>query len=85
MLFRSGMRKDQVYFVEKEFNGESEIYSLFDFKDSKDKSRNDITYGKRYMEGKYGAIPNVHNNQLIELLNETTKDSVLNYIEKGHK
>ena len=84
-LMDCGMRKDQVYFVEKEFNGESELYSLFDFKDSKDKSRNDITYGKRYMEGKYGAIPNVHSDRLIDLLNETTKDSVLNYIEKGHK
>lgn len=84
-LMDCGMRNDQIYFVEKEFNGESELYSLFDFRDTKDKSRNDIMYGKRYMEGRYGAIPDVHNDRLINLLNETTKIEVLDYIKKGHK
>jgi uncharacterized protein len=47
------MRRDQIYFVEKNQKGESSFYSLADFKGV----RNDASFEKDYLKGKYGAIP----------------------------
>ncbi len=47
------LRRDQIYFVEKDKYGESELYSLLDYK----KVRSDASYDKDYLLGKYGAIP----------------------------
>ena len=47
------MRRDQIYFVEKNRQGESSFYSLSDFKGI----RNDASFEKDYIKGKYGAIP----------------------------
>lgn len=47
------MRRDQIYFVEKNQKGESSFYSLADFKGI----RNDASFEKDYIKGKYGAIP----------------------------
>lgn len=51
------LRRDEIYFVEK--NGEmcSRIYSLIDFRKGRNKVRNDASYEKDYLEGLYGAIP----------------------------
>ena len=51
------LRRDEIYFVEK--NGEqcSKIYSLIDFKKEGRSVRNDASYEKEYLEGLYGAIP----------------------------
>ena len=53
------IRKDQVYFVNKNLNNfTSELYSLSDFKSYGKKSvRNGETFVKNYLEGKYGALP----------------------------
>lgn len=52
-------RRDQVWFVEKESRGSSELFSLADFRDDDDKRiRKDATYAKHYMLGKFGGIPN---------------------------
>jgi len=53
------VRKDQVYFIEKDNNTHtSELYSLADFKSN---SENDVRTGenfiKNYLQGKYGALP----------------------------
>lgn len=47
------LRRDQVYFVEKNEKGESNIYSLAEFKGI----RNNASFEKDYIKGKYGAIP----------------------------
>ncbi len=47
------LRRDQIYLVEKDRYGKSELYSLLDYK----KVRNDATYNKDYLMGKYGAVP----------------------------
>lgn len=47
------LRRDQIYFTQKDKFGESELYSLLDYK----KVRNDATYNKDYLLGKYGAVP----------------------------
>lgn len=47
------LRRDQIYFAEKNQRHETQFYSLADFKGV----RNDASYGKDYIRGKYGAIP----------------------------
>lgn len=54
------MRRDEIWFVEKDSNGISTLYSLVDFIDEKgDKIRKDESFEKNYLLGKYGAIPNL--------------------------
>jgi AAA15 family ATPase/GTPase len=47
------LRRDQICFVEKDRQGASHFYSLADFKGV----RNDASFEKDYITGKYGAIP----------------------------
>jgi AAA15 family ATPase/GTPase len=47
------LRRDQICFVEKDRQGASHFYSLADFKGV----RNDASYEKDYIAGRYGAIP----------------------------
>ena len=46
------LRRDQIWFVEKDSEGASYVYSLAEFK-----VRNDATFEKDYIQGRYGAIP----------------------------
>lgn len=55
LLNKETFRRDQIWFVEKNQFGSSELYSLADFKT--DKVRNKSAFDKNYLEGKYGAIP----------------------------
>ncbi|MDR0971126.1 MAG: ATP-binding protein [Bacteroidales bacterium] len=55
LLNKETFRRDQIWFVEKNQFGASELYSLADFKT--DKVRNKSAFDKNYLEGKYGAIP----------------------------
>jgi uncharacterized protein len=57
------LRRDQIYFVEKNSKAETSIYSLAEIK----AVRNDASFEKDYIKGKYGAIPFVKNlNSVIE-------------------
>lgn len=52
------LRRDQVYFAEKDFIEATHIYSLIEFKKKKgNKVRNDASFEKDYLSGLYGAIP----------------------------
>lgn len=62
------LRKDEVWFVEKNKWGESQIYSLEEFKPRYDK---DIRRG--YLQGRYGAIPFIGN--LDSFIPEETVES----------
>jgi uncharacterized protein len=53
LLDNSLLRRDQIYFTEKNKRSETVLYSLADFKGI----RNDASYEKDYIKGKYGAIP----------------------------
>lgn len=55
LLNKETFRRDQIWFVEKNQFGASELFSLADFKT--DKVRNKSAFDKNYSEGKYGAIP----------------------------
>jgi len=47
------LRRDQIAFVEKDKFGASHLYDLVEFKGV----RNDASFEKDYLEGRYGAIP----------------------------
>lgn len=52
------LRRDEIWFTEKERSGVSTLYSLADFVDEDGlKIRKDESYEKNYLLGKYGAIP----------------------------
>lgn len=54
------MRRDEIWFTEKDEKGVSNLYSLSDFVDEDgEKIRKDEDYQKNYLVGKYGAIPNL--------------------------
>lgn len=65
LLNKETYRRDQIWFVEKNQFGASELVSLGDFKT--DTVRNKSAFAKNYLEGKYGAIPYF---EIDEKLNE---------------
>lgn len=57
------LRRDQIYFAEKNQRGETSIYSLNEIKGV----RNDSSLEKDYIKGKYGAVPFIRNlNSIFE-------------------
>lgn len=51
-------RRDEIWFCALNANNASNLYSLIAFKEENGKPpRKDAIYGKRYLEGKYGADP----------------------------
>ena len=63
-LNKETFRRDEIWFTEKNRDGVSELYALSDYiLDDEDdektgkKVRNDATYNKDYLTGRYGAIP----------------------------
>jgi AAA15 family ATPase/GTPase len=48
------LRKDEIWFIDKNKDGESKLYSLEEFKPRYDK---DILAG--YMKGRFGGIPSI--------------------------
>ena len=57
-LNSNSLRRDEVWFTEKDNAGVSTLYSLADFVDEDGvKIRKDENYEKNYLLGKYGAIP----------------------------
>lgn len=51
-------RRDQIWFTEKDKHDSTDLYSLVEFIDSEGrKVRNDSSFEKDYINGRYGAIP----------------------------
>lgn len=55
-LDSSDLRRDEIYFVEKN-NQKTEIYSMSDIKIKGETVRADLDFGKNYLTGRFGAIP----------------------------
>ena len=53
MLNSNDLRRDQIYLVQKDEFGKSELYSLSEFRNL----RIDADYEKKYLTGEFGAIP----------------------------
>ncbi len=58
LLDQELFRRDQVWFVEKEMDGATRVYPLTDFK-----PRNDESLERRYIRGRYGALPIIGESQ----------------------
>ncbi len=63
ILNKETFRRDQIWFIEKNQFGASELISLADFKTNK--VRNKSAFDKNYLEGKYGAIPYFDNDEKL--------------------
>lgn len=58
LLHYSHLRRDQINFVEKNSFQGTEIYALSDFRYFNNQAeRSDVDKEKRYLEGRYGAVP----------------------------
>ncbi len=58
LLNFGGFRRDQIYFTEKDNFESSDLYSLVEYKEPDGtKVRNDRSFEKDYIAGRYGAIP----------------------------
>ena len=55
------LRRDQIAFIEKDKFGASHLYNLVEFKGV----RNDASFEKDYLDGRYGAIPFVGNFEYV--------------------
>ncbi len=54
----SRLRRDQIFFVEKDIQEASRVMSLIEFRKSPNsRTRNDASYEKEYLAGAYGGIP----------------------------
>jgi uncharacterized protein len=67
------LRRDEIWFVEKDLEGSSSLYSLAEFK-----ARPDLKIEKGYLNGRFGAIPFVGN---LESLGWHDLDSKMEKIE----
>ncbi len=63
LLTNKLFRRDQIWFTEKDEEQSTDLYSLVDIEVGEDKKkvRNDASYEKDYILGKYGAIPYIGN------------------------
>ena len=56
------LRRDEIWFVEKDQNGATSLYPLTDFK-----VRQDLEIRKHYLQGRFGAVPFLGNlDRLVE-------------------
>ncbi len=61
LLNNNQFRRDEVVFVDKNERGESSLYALSDLK-----VREDATFNKDYLQGKYGAIPIFNYDEIMD-------------------
>jgi uncharacterized protein len=52
LLDQELLRRDEIWFAEKDASGATQLYSLLDFK-----VRNDLEIRKHYLQGRFGAVP----------------------------
>ena len=57
VLDSKDLRRDEVWFAEKDENGHTDLYSLASFKIDDKRYRADLDFGKHYLTGRFGAIP----------------------------
>ena len=69
LLDRELFAKDQIYFIEKDKTGASQIYNLSDIQGV----RNNTNLENWYLTGRFGAVPNIAINKLNEQVAEYTK------------
>lgn len=71
LLDKKNLRIDQIYLLEKDFRGISNLKSIFDFKDPK--KRADLNFVKWYIKGIYGAYPQIDVKEMLRSLNSISE------------
>lgn len=62
LLNQDLLRRDEIWFTEKDKKGRTNLYSLSDFQ-----TRNDLKIDKHYLQGRFGAVPFLANiDRLME-------------------
>lgn len=69
-LMDNDLRIDQIYLIDKDFHGISNLKSVFDFEDARNIGRHDISFAKRYLQGKFGAMPVINIDGLCSILSK---------------
>jgi len=64
LLVNGVLQRDQIWFTEKDREGVSHLFPLSDFK-----PRPDENFQKRYLQGRFGAIPFIDSERILEGLN----------------
>ena len=63
LLSQKILRRDQIWFTEKDSQEQTDLYSLMDIVlPDGTKPRNDANYERNYIAGRYGAIPYIFND-----------------------
>lgn len=63
LLSQKILRRDQIWFTEKDAKEQTDLYSLMDIVlPDGTKPRNDANYERNYIAGRYGAIPYIIND-----------------------
>ncbi len=57
ILNKQDLRRDEIYFIEKNQEGMTSASCLAEFETNKGKARSDLDFGKNYLAGRFGAIP----------------------------
>ncbi len=50
------LRRDQIWITEKQSNGATELFSLYDF-NNENRPRNNEAFERNYLSGRYGGVP----------------------------
>lgn len=74
-LLDAPIRVDQIYLVEKDFQGVSDLSSIFDFKDMRNSSRQGVSFMKRYIEGRFGAKPIIDPDEMLASLSSVQDEA----------
>lgn len=69
LMDKDMFRSDQIWFAEKDVKGATEIYSAQDFEGV----REDISFEKWYLSGKFGAIP--HPSEIAYIFNDVEENT----------
>ena len=76
LLSRHLFRRDQIWFAEKDPHGATDLYSLAEYKLPNDKKvRNDASYERDYLAGRYGAIPFIGAIDFLEELQRAKQEA----------
>jgi AAA15 family ATPase/GTPase len=67
LMTSKSLRRDQIWFTEKK-DGSTTFYSLDDF--DKNKVKPQSPFNQWYAEGRFGAVPMIDYNSIVELLSE---------------
>jgi hypothetical protein len=76
------MRQDQIWFVEKDKQGASQLYSLVEFRSESKRAQKITAYQQDYLYGRYGALPHLGSvdrilERIADIKNSQATDSSL--------